>query len=46
MSDERALFQAICDNPADDSMRLVYADWLEDHGQAERCEFIQVRVLM
>ncbi|WP_082842463.1 TIGR02996 domain-containing protein [Gemmata sp. SH-PL17] len=35
-SDERAFLKAICDQPADDTVRLVFADWLEEHGQAAR----------
>lgn len=31
MSDGPALRAAICANPADDTPRLVYADWLEEH---------------
>jgi uncharacterized protein (TIGR02996 family) len=30
------LLRAICEEPRDDQVRLVYADWLEDHGQPER----------
>jgi uncharacterized protein (TIGR02996 family) len=37
--------QAICENPADDVPRLIYADWLEEHGhQPERAEFIRVQI--
>src|SRR5262245_56724008 len=38
---ERAFWQAILDAPEDDTPRLVYADWLDDHGQAERAELIR-----
>src|SRR5262249_59482941 len=41
---ERALIDAIRDDPDDDLRRLVYADWLEEHGQAERAELIRVQV--
>lgn len=34
----------IIENPADDTPRLVYADWLEDHGEPERAEFIRLQV--
>jgi uncharacterized protein (TIGR02996 family) len=44
MSDEAGLFQAILADPADDSARLVYADWLEDHGDPDRAEFIREQV--
>lgn len=36
--------QAIRDEPDDDIPRLVYADWLEENGQAERAEFIRTQV--
>jgi uncharacterized protein (TIGR02996 family) len=29
--DEAAFLKAITDNPADETARLVYADWLTDH---------------
>jgi len=31
-----ALLKAVVDSPADDLPRLVAADWLEEHGDAER----------
>jgi uncharacterized protein (TIGR02996 family) len=40
---ERAFLQAIIETPDDDAPRLVYADWLDDHGQPERAEFIRVQ---
>jgi uncharacterized protein (TIGR02996 family) len=44
MTDEQALFQTILEHPDDDAPRLVYADWLEEHGDAERAEFIRVQI--
>ena len=44
MRTEQALYQAILDNPADDLPRLVFADWLEEHGGQKgfvRAEFIR-----
>jgi uncharacterized protein (TIGR02996 family) len=41
---DKAFLQAICEAPEDDTPRLVYADWLDDHGQPERAEFIRVQV--
>jgi uncharacterized protein (TIGR02996 family) len=38
-----ALMQAILDDPDDDGVRLVYADWLEEHGHTERAAFIRVQ---
>lgn len=42
-SDGDALFRAVCENPADDTPRLVYADWLEENGRVERAEFIRLQ---
>lgn len=40
----RAAFMAdIRAAPDDDSPRLIYADWLHDHGDPERAEFIRVQ---
>lgn len=39
-----ALLRAVLLSPADDALRLVYADWLEEHGQADHSEFIRVQV--
>lgn len=44
MSDGGRLFRAILEAPGDDLRRLVYADWLEENGQAGRAEFIRVQV--
>src|SRR5262245_26190478 len=47
MSREQSLLQAILEAPDDDAVRLVYADWLEEHGTAHdtaRAEFIRVQV--
>src|SRR5262245_17812978 len=43
MPDADAFLAAIRAAPADDAPRLVYADWLDDHGQPERAEFIRVQ---
>lgn len=43
MSSNEAFLAAICDNPADDTPRLIYADWLEERGDP-RAEFIRVQV--
>jgi uncharacterized protein (TIGR02996 family) len=44
MSDEAALLRGIHANPEDDTPRLVFADWLDEHGQPERAEFIRVQI--
>jgi len=41
MSDSESLYRAILAAPADDAPRLVYADWLEEHGDMERAELIR-----
>src|SRR5262245_17230006 len=43
MTDEKGLLAAIWDDPHDDTPRLVYADWLDDHGQNARAEFIRIQ---
>ena len=39
--DEAALIRAICETPHDVTPRLVYADWLDEHGQADRADMIR-----
>jgi uncharacterized protein (TIGR02996 family) len=36
-----AFLQAILENPHEDTHRLVYADWLEENGDAPRARFIR-----
>jgi len=43
MTDGDALLRAVIENVADDAPRLVYADWLEEHGEPERAEFIRLQ---
>ncbi len=43
MNTERALLAAIRAHPAEDTPRLVYADWLDENNQPERAEFIRVQ---
>jgi uncharacterized protein (TIGR02996 family) len=40
---ERAFLDDVIERPDDDAPRLVYADWLQDHGQEDRAEFIRVQ---
>lgn len=54
--DETGIFSAICSQPAEDTPRLAYADWLDERaerdsriltgpdGQTPRAEFIRVQV--
>src|SRR5438270_510567 len=41
--DERAFFDPIRDAPADDGPRLIYADWLDEHGQPDRADFVRLQ---
>ncbi len=43
MTHPDAFLQATLDAPDDDTPRLVFADWLDDHGDAARAEFIRVQ---
>ena len=43
MTEDEAFLQDILAQPDDDTPRLVYADWLEDHGDPDRAEFIRVQ---
>jgi uncharacterized protein (TIGR02996 family) len=38
------LLRAVLADPADDDTRMVAADWLEEHGDPARAEFIRVQV--
>jgi uncharacterized protein (TIGR02996 family) len=38
-----AFLQAICEEPDDDVHRLVFADWLDEHGDPHRAEFIRLQ---
>lgn len=44
MSERDALLHAVCENPDDDTPRLVFADWLEERGEADRAEFIRLQI--
>lgn len=41
MSDREALLAAIKAFPDEDTPRLVYADWLDEHGESERAALIR-----
>src|SRR4051794_39306301 len=38
---DHALFQAVCNSPEDQSLRLIAADWFEDQGDEPRADFIR-----
>jgi uncharacterized protein (TIGR02996 family) len=44
MTDTDALLAAILSDPADDTVRLAYADAIEEHGQHDRAEFIRCQI--
>ncbi|MBA4063142.1 MAG: hypothetical protein C0501_05410 [Isosphaera sp.] len=44
MTDEDALLAAIAAAPAEDTPRLVYADWLDEHDRPIRAEFVRLQV--
>jgi uncharacterized protein (TIGR02996 family) len=41
---DKAFLADILAHPEDDTPRLIYADWLTDHGQTERGEFIRIQI--
>jgi uncharacterized protein (TIGR02996 family) len=41
--EDKAFLSAILENPRDDAALRVYADWLEEHGDA-RCEYLRKQV--
>lgn len=43
MSSHEAFLADVIENPDDDAPRLVYADWLDEHGEAERGELIRLQ---
>jgi uncharacterized protein (TIGR02996 family) len=44
MSERNALLAAVCADPDDDTPRLVFADWLDEHDEPERAEFIRLQI--
>jgi uncharacterized protein (TIGR02996 family) len=44
MTDREAFLAGIAENPDDDLRRLVYADWLDDHGHHVDAEFIRLSI--
>jgi uncharacterized protein (TIGR02996 family) len=46
MTDEDAFIQALLAAPGDTSVRLVYADWLDERGECPRAEYLRLLVRM
>jgi uncharacterized protein (TIGR02996 family) len=44
MTEREALLRAVCEFPDDDTPRLVFADWLQEHGEEARAEFIRLQI--
>jgi uncharacterized protein (TIGR02996 family) len=44
MNDEQAFLDALKATPADDTTRLVYADWLDERGEAAKAEYLRLVV--
>src|SRR5688572_30620965 len=42
-TEEESFLRTIRGEPHDDAPRLVFADWLEEHGQPERAEYIRLQ---
>src|SRR5262245_34261965 len=42
--DEQTLIGALHEHPDDDAARLVYADWLEEHGETVRAQLLRVQL--
>ena len=42
--EQLALLAAVAESPDDDVVRLVYADWLEEQGEADAANFIRAQV--
>lgn len=42
MTDEDAFLRKLLDSPADDVVRLVYADWLDERGDTAKAEFLRL----
>lgn len=43
MDTQAGLLAAIADRPADETPRVVYADWLDDHDDPDRAAFIRLQ---
>jgi len=44
MYNSRTLLKAIFAHPEDDALRLIYSDWLDEHGDSARADFIRLQL--
>ena len=44
LSEQESLLAAVFDEPDDDTVRLVYADWLEENEQPDQAAFLRMSV--
>jgi len=44
MTERDAFIRHMLEDPLDDAPRLIFADWLEENGEAELAEFIRVQI--
>jgi uncharacterized protein (TIGR02996 family) len=44
MIEQQALLEACLNDPEDRHLPLVYADWLEEHGDPDRADYIRVKL--
>ncbi len=42
--DEQAFYKRMSADPDDDLPRLAFADWLDEHGRADRAEFVRLQI--
>lgn len=43
MNEMQAFIAKVCEEPDEDTHRMVFADWLDENGEPERAEFIRVQ---
>src|SRR5262245_8775522 len=46
MEEQAAFIDAIRDAPDEDAHRLVYADWLQERGEADQAAFLRAHVAL
>ena len=46
MTERDQLWRAVLAAPDDDAPRLAFADWLEDHGDAARADFVRTQIAL